>query len=58
MLIVSGALLALGGPSWYHTTTAGNSSTTHFWSVQVFFAGAPVAPGHQVLPGACVTDAG
>ncbi len=40
MLIVSGVLLALGGPSWYHTNALGKFfDELHFWSVQVFFAG-------------------
>jgi ubiquinol-cytochrome c reductase cytochrome b subunit len=40
MLIVSGVLLALGGPSWYHTNAVGKFfDELHFWSVQVFFAG-------------------
>jgi ubiquinol-cytochrome c reductase cytochrome b subunit len=40
MLILSGVLLALGGPFWYHTNSVGRFiDYTHFWSVQVFFAG-------------------
>lgn len=40
MLIISGVLLALGGPFWYHTNSVGRFiDYTHFWSVQVFFAG-------------------
>jgi ubiquinol-cytochrome c reductase cytochrome b subunit len=40
MLIVSGVLLALGGPFWYHTNAVGKFfDELHFWSVQVFFGG-------------------
>lgn len=40
MLIVSGVLLALGGPFWYHTNSVGRFfDYLHFWSVQIFFAG-------------------
>ncbi len=40
MLIVSGVLLALGGPSWYHANSVGRFfDELHFWSVQLFFAG-------------------
>ena len=40
MLIASGVLLALGGPSWYHTNSVGRFfDETHFWSVQLFFGG-------------------
>jgi quinol-cytochrome oxidoreductase complex cytochrome b subunit len=40
MLIVSGVLLALGGPSWYHTNSVGLFfDELHFWAVQLFFCG-------------------
>jgi quinol-cytochrome oxidoreductase complex cytochrome b subunit len=40
MLVVSGVLLALGGPFWYHTNSFGRFfDELHFWSVQLFFAG-------------------
>ena len=40
MLIVSGVLLALGGPSWYHTNSVGRFfDELHFWAVQLFLAG-------------------
>ena len=39
MLIVSGLLLALFGPDWYHVSEAGHFvNSVHFWSVQVFLA--------------------
>ena len=38
MLIISGVLLALGGPFWYHTNSVGRFfDEIHFWSVQLFF---------------------
>ena len=37
MLIVSGLLLTLEGPSWYHTSSTGHLvNSIHFWSVQLF----------------------
>jgi ubiquinol-cytochrome c reductase cytochrome b subunit len=40
MLIVTGVLLALGGPFWYHTNSVGRFfDYLHFWSVQLFFGG-------------------
>ncbi len=40
LLVVTGVLLALGGPFWYHTNSVGRFlDDAHFWSVQVFFAG-------------------
>jgi len=40
MLIVSGVLLALGGPSWYHTNSVGRFfDELHFWAAQLFFGG-------------------
>ena len=39
LLIVSGVLLALGGPFWYHTNSVGRFfDYIHFWGVQIFFA--------------------
>jgi ubiquinol-cytochrome c reductase cytochrome b subunit len=38
MIVVSGILLALGGPFWYHTNALGHFfNSVHFWSVQLFF---------------------
>ena len=38
MLIVTGVLLAVFGPDWYHVSRAGLFvNSLHFWSVQVFF---------------------
>jgi quinol-cytochrome oxidoreductase complex cytochrome b subunit len=38
LLILSGVLLALGGPFWYHTNSVGRFiDYIHFWSVQLFF---------------------
>jgi quinol-cytochrome oxidoreductase complex cytochrome b subunit len=40
VVILSGAILALFGPDWYHYSKAGLFvNSTHFWSVQVFFGG-------------------
>ena len=37
-VIVSGVVLALFGPQWWHTTSAGRFfNSLHFWSVQLFF---------------------
>ena len=39
LLIVSGVLLALGGPFWYHTNSVGRFfDYIHFCGVQLFFA--------------------
>lgn len=38
MVILSGAVLALEGPSWYHISSTGLFfNSLHFWSVQLFF---------------------
>jgi ubiquinol-cytochrome c reductase cytochrome b subunit len=38
MIVVSGILLALGGPFWYHTNSLGHFfNSVHFWSAQLFF---------------------
>jgi quinol-cytochrome oxidoreductase complex cytochrome b subunit len=40
LLIVTGVLLALGGPFWYHTNSIGRFiDYMHFWSVHFFFGG-------------------
>ncbi len=37
-LIVTGVILVLKGPLWWHTSTAGLFfNSLHFWSVQIFF---------------------
>ena len=38
MIVISGALLTLGGPAWYHVSSVGHfMNSWHFWSVQLFF---------------------
>ncbi|HEX8996103.1 MAG TPA: cytochrome b N-terminal domain-containing protein [Ktedonobacterales bacterium] len=38
IIIVSGVVLALFGPQWWHESTAGHFfNSVHFWSVQAFF---------------------
>jgi len=38
MLILTGVVLAVFGPGWYHVSRAGHFfNSMHFWSVQVFF---------------------
>ncbi len=40
MLILTGVVMSLFGPDWYHGSAAGHFvNSVHFWSVQVFFAG-------------------
>ncbi len=40
MLLLSGVILAIFGPTWYHVSRAGRFfNSIHFWSVQVFFLG-------------------
>jgi ubiquinol-cytochrome c reductase cytochrome b subunit len=40
MIVISGLVLALGGPMWYHTNRVGTfANSVHFWSVQLFFLG-------------------
>jgi quinol-cytochrome oxidoreductase complex cytochrome b subunit len=40
MLILTGVVLAIFGPDWYHYSPAGHFvNSMHFWSVQIFFAG-------------------
>src|SRR5450759_827569 len=39
-IVISGVVLTLGGPSWYHTNAVGRfANAVHFWSVQLFFVG-------------------
>lgn len=39
-IVISGVVLTLGGPSWYHTNALGRfANAVHFWSVQLFFFG-------------------
>jgi ubiquinol-cytochrome c reductase cytochrome b subunit len=38
MLILTGAVLCIFGPDWYHVSRVGHFfNSLHFWSVQVFF---------------------
>lgn len=38
MLILTGVVLAVFGPGWYHVSRVGHFvNSLHFWSVQVFF---------------------
>jgi quinol-cytochrome oxidoreductase complex cytochrome b subunit len=38
LTVLSGIILALAGPDWWHLSTAGRFfNSLHFWSVQVFF---------------------
>lgn len=40
MIVLSGLVLTLGGPTWYHTSHVGHfANSVHFWSVQLFFLG-------------------
>ena len=37
-IVISGVVLTLGGPSWYHTNAVGRfANAVHYWSVQLFF---------------------
>jgi ubiquinol-cytochrome c reductase cytochrome b subunit len=37
-IIISGCILALNGPSWYHVSGLGHFiNSTHLWSVELFF---------------------
>lgn len=39
-IVISGVVLTLGGPSWYHSNRVGGfTNSVHFWSVQLFFVG-------------------
>jgi quinol-cytochrome oxidoreductase complex cytochrome b subunit len=39
MLILTGLILAIFGPNWYHISQSGRFfNSVHFWSAQVFFA--------------------
>jgi quinol-cytochrome oxidoreductase complex cytochrome b subunit len=38
VVLASGALIALGGPSWWHTNALGHFfNSLHLWSVELFF---------------------
>ncbi|HET9653879.1 MAG TPA: cytochrome b N-terminal domain-containing protein [Kineosporiaceae bacterium] len=38
VVLLSGALIALGGPSWWHTNALGHFlNSLHLWSVELFF---------------------
>src|ERR1035441_2340030 len=38
VVIVSGCLLAIRGPQWWHTSSVGHFiNSTHLWSVEIFF---------------------
>jgi ubiquinol-cytochrome c reductase cytochrome b subunit len=40
MLIVTGGILVIFGPGWYHNSGSGQFvNSLHFWSTQVFFGG-------------------
>ncbi len=40
MLIITGLIMVIFGPSWYHGSGAGHFvNSLHFWGTQVFFAG-------------------
>jgi hypothetical protein len=39
VVLVSGAVLAMGGAAWWHTSSIGHYvNSVHLWSVEVFFA--------------------
>jgi quinol-cytochrome oxidoreductase complex cytochrome b subunit len=39
VIVVSGLVLSLEGPQWWHTSSVGHFfNSLHFWSVQLFFA--------------------
>ena len=53
MLILSGLLLALFGPGWYHVSEAGHFvNSLHFWSVQVFLGAILLHLGTKLLTAA------
>jgi quinol-cytochrome oxidoreductase complex cytochrome b subunit len=40
MLIITGGIMVIFGPGWYHSPGAGHFiNSLHFWSTQVFFGG-------------------
>jgi ubiquinol-cytochrome c reductase cytochrome b subunit len=39
LLILTGLVMALFGPNWYHSSPTGHfANSLHFWSTQIFFA--------------------
>ncbi|MGW7684457.1 cytochrome b N-terminal domain-containing protein [Kribbella sp. NPDC054772] len=39
IVLASGAVLALGGPTWWHSSSTGHfMNSLHLWSVELFFA--------------------
>jgi len=39
VVLVSGAVLAIGGSAWWHTSSLGHfTNSVHLWSVELFFA--------------------
>src|SRR6476646_3921063 len=39
VVLITGALLALGGPTWWHTSGTGHFvNSLHLWSTEIFFA--------------------
>jgi ubiquinol-cytochrome c reductase cytochrome b subunit len=39
MIVISGLIITIGGPAWYHNNHLGRFvNSLHFWSVQLFFS--------------------
>src|SRR5665647_693850 len=58
-IVISGVVLTLGGPTWYHTNAVGRfANSVHFWSVQLFFVGLVLHFITKFFLGACATAAG
>ena len=58
LLVVSGLVLTLGGPSWYHSSGVGHFvNSLHFWSVQLFMLVLTVHLFGQVLDGSLARQA-